>query len=285
MDKKEEYICGSKELDNLLNSNGGLLALSFIIFVISVFIGINDVFFISFIGISISFFIFIAIDPKGEDDKAILENIIKMAKISQNVLLFFLLATIFAICYGFLKRPFNLGCILGYIFFFINIKLFFNFKNISKVSGDVLEKLEYKTKVKEDIDNMSFRVTKTLSIIEHMFDGLEYDEKDILRPCVQKLQELFMLSYDTLYNIKNPNMFYDIESFILRYAKTIQAYRKSKGVADLDFLKRLNSSAEELYFALNSKEQALKKNDFDNKIEMLKIKLNNTWKGVIFYEK
>ena len=48
------------------------------------------------------FFIFIAIEPEGEDAKAILDNFIKTARISQNILLFFLFITFSLICYGLL---------------------------------------------------------------------------------------------------------------------------------------------------------------------------------------
>ena len=194
-----------------------------------------------------------------------------------HILFFFLIIATFLLCREFPWKDFSMRYIPGSVFFIVNVALFINYKHINSVSKDMLEKIESKEKVKEEIRNTSTRVTKTLSIIEHMFDGLEYGEKDILKPCVLKLQGLFMLSYDTLYNIKNPDMFCDIESFILRYGKTIQAYRKGKGVVDLDFLRRLNSSAEEFYNSINSKEQALKKDNFENKIEIFKIKLNQVY--------
>ena len=277
MEYKEEYLCGSERLEKLIDTNGLLFALSFITFFVALFTWASYIFFLCFIGFFISFFAFEVINPTSEDDKTILESFIKATKISKNILFCFLLIAVLLRCYVSPKISFSLKSIPEYVFFILNVMRFFNFKSINRVSRDVLENLEYKTKVKEDIDNISFRVTETLSIIEHMFDGLEYDEKDILRPCVLKLQELFMLSYDTLYNIKNPNMFYDIERFILRYAKTIQAYRKGKGSSDLDFLERLNNSAEELYFTLNSKEQALRKDNFENKMDILKIKLNQVY--------
>lgn len=148
MEYKEEYICGSKKLENLLDNNTRLFILSAIIFIVGLFIDINEVFFICLIGILISFFIFITIEPEGEDAKAILDNFIKTARISQNILLFFLFITFSLICYGLLMGPFNIGCVFGCIFFVINIMFFFNFNNISKVSKDVIEKLEYKERVR-----------------------------------------------------------------------------------------------------------------------------------------
>lgn len=147
--ENKEYVCGSKRLENLLDSNARLLILSAIIFITGLFIDINGVFFICLIGILISFLIFIAIEPEGEDAKAILDNFIKIARISQNVLLFFLFINFSVVCHGLLMRTFNSGCVFGCIFFVINIMLFSNFNNISKVSKDVLEKLEHKERINE----------------------------------------------------------------------------------------------------------------------------------------
>lgn len=285
MDNKEEYICGIEELYKAVNRNENFLLLHFFVFILAVCIPHSRVFLPCFLACLINFVASMWDNCKGGTDEACSRCLRKEARNSIIIIVFFSIVAVFNGCRELLKEGFNTSYIPSYILFVFNILLVLNSKSIYIMAGDVSKRLEYKVKAEEELKNASNKVANILNTIEHMFDGLEYEEKNILRPCVLKIQELFMLSYDTLYNIKNPNMFYDIESFILRYAKTIQAYRKGKGVADLDFLRRLNNSAEELYFALNSKEQALKKNDFDNKIEMIKIKLNNTWKGAIFYEK
>lgn len=278
MESNKEYVCGSKELSELLGTNDFLLCLNFLIFIVPLLVGVNISFIVCSVGFAVSSSTFAIIESlANEDDKSILKSYIKATKISMHILFFFLIIATFLLCLEFPWKDFSMRYIPGYVFFIVNVALFINYKHINSVSKDMLEKIESKEKVKEEIRNTSTRITKTLSIIEHMFDGLEYDEKDILKPCVLKLQELFMLSYDTLYNIKNPDVFCDIESFILRYEKTINAYKKGKGSSDLDFLERLNNSAEELYFTLNSKEQALKKDNFENKIEILKIKLNQVY--------
>lgn len=275
MEYKEEYLCGSEELEKILDINDLLLILSFLVFIAGVFIGMSCAFIICLIGFVISTLAFAIIEPSTDEaDRLILERYVKAAKKSKNILLFFLLIATFIDCYAFPWEEFNMRYIPGCVFFVLNIILFFNYNHIKSISKNLLKNFEYKENLKEEIYNISSRVAKTVKVAEEMFYGLEEDEKDILRPCVVKLIHLFMLSYDNVYNIKNPNMFYDIESFILKYGKTINAYKKGKGSSDLDFLERLNNSAEELYFTLNSKEQALRKDNFENKMYILKIKLN-----------
>lgn len=278
MEYKEEYICGSERLEKILDINDLLLILSFLVFIAGVLVGMSCAFIICLIGFVISTLVFAIIEASTDEvDRLILERYVKAAKKSKNILLFFLLIVTFLSYYEFPGKDFNMRYIPGYVFFILNIVLFFNYNHIKSISKNLLENFEYKENLKEEIYNISSRVTKTVKVAEEMFYGLEEDEKDILRPCVVKLIHLFMLSYDNVYNIKNPNMFCDIESFILKYGKTINAYKKGKGSSDLDFLERLNNSAEELYFNLNSKEQALRKNDFNNKMEILKIKLNQVY--------
>lgn len=274
MDNKEEYICGSKELDKAIDKSLNFLPLHLLVLILAICIPHSRVFLPCFLACLISLVASVYHGCEGDTDESCSKCIRKTTSRRIIIIVFFSIIAIFNGCMELLKEGFSTSYIPSYILFAFNVLLVFNLKSIYTMAGDISNRLEYKAKMEEELKNTSNRVTETLSIIEHMFDGLEYDEKDILRPCVLKLQELFMLSYDTLYNIKNPNMFYDIESFILRYAKTIQAYRKGKGTADLDFLKRLDSSAEEFYNSINSKEQILRKSNFENKMEMLKIKLN-----------
>lgn len=277
MEHKEEYICGSKELDKAIDRSLNFLMLHLPVLIVAICIPHSRVFLPCLLSCIASLVASMWHGCEGDTDESCSKCIRKTTSRTITVIIFFSIIAIFNGCIELLKEGFSTSYIPSYILFAFNVLLAFNLKSIYIMTGDVSKRLECKAKMEEELKNTSTRVADTLKTVEHMFDGLEYDEKDILRPCVLKLQELFMLSYDTLYNIKNPNMFCDIESFILRYAKTINAYRKGKGVTDLDFLERLNNSAEELYFNLNSKEQALKKNDFDNKIEILKIKLNQVY--------
>lgn len=277
MEHKEEYMCGSKELDKAINRSLNFLPLHLLVLILAICIPHSRVFLPCLLACLISLAVSMWHDCEGNTDESCSKCIRKTTSRRIIIIVFFSIIAIFNGCMELLKEGFSTSYIPSYILFAFNVLLVLNLKSIYTMAGDVSKRIEYKAKMEEKLKNTSNRVTETLSIVEHMFDGLEYDEKDILSPCVLKLQELFMLSYDTLYNIKNPNMFYDIESFILRYAKTIQAYRKGKGVADLDFLRRLNSSAEEFYNSINSKEQALKKDNFENKIEIFKIKLNQVY--------
>lgn len=277
MEHKEEYMCGSKELDRAINRSLNFLPLHLLVLILAICIPHSRVFLPCFLACLISLAASVCHGCEGDTDESCSKCIRKTTRKRIIIIAFFSIIAIFNGCIELLKEGFSTSYIPSYILFAFNVLLVFNLKSVYTMAGDVSKRIKYKAKMEEELKNTSNRVTETLSIIEHMFDGLEYDEKDILRPCVLRLQELFMLSYDTLYNIKNPNMFYDIESFILKYGKTINAYKKGKGSSDLDFLERLNNSAEELYFNLNSKEQALKKDNFENKIEIFKIKLNQVY--------
>lgn len=277
MEHKEEYICGSKELDKAINGSLNFLILHLLVLIWAICIPHSRVFLPCLLACSISFIASMWHGCEGDTDKSCSKCIRKTTSRRIIIIVFFSIIAIFNGCMELLKEGFSTSYIPSYILFAFNVLLVFNLKSIYIIAGDVSKRIEYKAQAEEKLKNTSTRVTDTLKIIEHMFDGLEYEEKNILRPCVLKIQELFLLSYDTLYNIKNPDMFYDIENFILKYAKTIQAYKKGKGSSDLDFLKRLNSSAEELCNSINSKEQAFRKSDFENKIDILKIKLKQVY--------
>lgn len=277
MENKEEYICGSKELDKAIDRSLFFSVLHLLALIVAICIPDSRVFLPCLLACLISHAVSMWHDCEGDTDESCSKCIRKTTSRKIVIIVFFSIIAIFNGCMELLKEGFSTSYIPSYILFALNVLLMFNSISVYNIVGDVSKRLECKAKMEEELKNTSTRVADTLKTVEHMFDGLEYGEKDILKPCVLKLQELFMLSYDTLYNIKNPDVFCDIESFILRYAKTIQAYRKGKGVTDIDFLKRLNNSAEEFYNNINSKEQALKKNDFENKMEILKIRLSKFW--------
>lgn len=274
MNNKEEYICGSKELDKAMGRNLIFSPLHFLVLILAICIPHSRVFFPCLSAYLLNFVESEWYDCKGDTNESCLKCIRKTTSRRIIIIALFSIIAIINGCMELLKEGFSTSYIPSYILFAFNVLLMFNLRSVYNIAKNISNKLEYKAKVKEDIENISSRVTNTVKISEEMFYGLDEDEKDILRPYVEKLVNLFMQSYDKMYSINDPDTFLNIEYFLNRYAKTINAYKKGKGSSDLDFLRRLNNSAEELYTTLNSKEQNLRKIEFESKLEVLKIRLS-----------
>lgn len=274
MNNKEEYICGSKELDKAMDRNLIFFPLHLLVLILAICIPHSRVFLPCLLACLLNFVESEWHGCEGDTNESCSKCIRKTTSRRIIVIAFFSIIAIINGCMELLKEGFSASYIPSYILFAFNVLLMFNLRSVYNIAKNISNKLEYKAKVKEDVENISSRVTNTVKISEEMFYGLDEDEKDILRPYVEKLVNLFMQSYDKMYSINDPDTFLNIEYFLNRYAKTINAYKKGKGSSDLDFLRRLNNSAEELYNTLNSKKQNLRKIEFESKLEVLKIRLS-----------
>lgn len=112
---------------------------------------------------------------------------------------------------------------------------------------------------------------------ELIFMDLTEEEVDLIKLAILNILELFSSTYDDKNNIKKPQMFYDILNFLESYKEALSVYKKGRICGDLSFLEKLNNSAEEFYKNINLNEQAFRKNNFENKIEILKIRLSKFW--------
>lgn len=108
---------------------------------------------------------------------------------------------------------------------------------------------------------------------ELIFMDLTEEEVDLIKLAILNILELFSSTYDDKNNIKKPQMFYDILNFLESYKEALSVYKKGRTYGDLSFLEKLNNSAEEFYKNINSNEQAFRREKFEGKIEILKIRL------------
>lgn len=277
MKNKSEYSFGSKELDGLLVKNCLLLLLGFFSFFIGAFLSNKTIIIIYAIGWSLNIAMIMTINPETETEKEELKWLIRVSKISEVLLFIILLVVGFVGGKYIIEEGLKASDIPLYIFYVINVLDYIIFKRLNICGKSILKKLEDEKKREKKIETVSCNIEGTLKIIEETLNNLDFEEKNILEPCVLKIKDLFVSTYDSLHNIKDCDMFFDIENFILDYSKAIDAYRKSGVAPDLDFLKKLNSSAEEFYNNINSKEQVLRKSDFESKMDILKIKLKQVY--------
>lgn len=108
---------------------------------------------------------------------------------------------------------------------------------------------------------------------ELIFMDLTEEEVDLIKLAILNILELFSSTYDDKNNIKKPQMFYDILNFLESYKEALSVYKRGRTYGDLSFLEKLNNSAEEFYNSINSNEQAFRREKFEGKIEILKIRL------------
>lgn len=113
--------------------------------------------------------------------------------------------------------------------------------------------------------------------VEEMFEDLSEEEIDLVKLAILNIMELFSSTYDDKGGIKKPEMFYDILNFLENYKEALSIYKKGRTYGDLSFLEKLNNSAEEFYKNINSNEQAFRREKFENKIEIFKIRLSKVF--------
>lgn len=110
--------------------------------------------------------------------------------------------------------------------------------------------------------------------VDDIFEDLSEEEIDLVKIAILNIMELFYSTYDDKNGIIKAEMFYDIISFLESYKEALSVYKKGRTCGDLSFLEKLNNSAEEFYKNINSNEQDFRREKFENKIEILKIRLS-----------
>ena len=133
---------------------------------------------------------------------------------------------------------------------------------------------KYKSAVDETNENACSSEEGMPNYVDEIFEDLSEEEIDLVKLPILNIMELFSSTHDEYNNIKKPQMFYDILSFLESYKEALSIYKKGRTYGDLSFLEKLNNSAEEFYKNINSNEQAFRKNNFENKMEILKIRLS-----------
>lgn len=271
-----EETFGDKKLKKTLDRREFFFFIFIPVFITSVLISNNGVAFVGALGWVLNVCVCMFFIEQSDADEAQLKWLIKLDRIYMSILI---ISSSIGVCVGYcevLNKGFNNLYIPSYIFLFLNLLYVFNLKSENFCAKNALKRLQNKSEKKERYDNASVRIEDTLSTVRHMFYGLEDKDMSILRPCILKIQDLFMLSYDNSLNITNLEIFCNTEDFLKHYANAIKTYKKGKdvfdGVFDLDFLVKLNNSAEEFYDSLNGKKQGSKKREFDEAIRILKIK-------------
>lgn len=164
-----------------------------------------------------------------------------------------------------------------YIVWFLDIASLFVWMKVAMFSREFSKSCKdekYKNTVDETNEDVCSSKEGVPNYVDEIFEDLSEEEIDLVKIAILNIMKLFSSTHDEYNNIKKPQMFYDIISFLESYKEALSVYKKGKTYGDLSFLEKLNNSAEEFYKNINSNEQAFRKNNFENKMEILKIRLS-----------
>ena len=161
------------------------------------------------------------------------------------------------------------------IFYILNICSAVTWKAIRDDAYDLAfePKKQEEEKKEQKRNEDGFEETEAVRhLIRNILNGLKDEEKDVIEPTILKIEEMYKETFDSYYNINRADTFHDIKEFLGDYNETLEIYKKGKGMSNLNFLKRLNNSAEEFYNNLYPREQARRMEELNNAVELLEIK-------------
>lgn len=164
-----------------------------------------------------------------------------------------------------------------YIIWFLDIASLFALMKVAMFSREFSKNCKdekHENTVDETNEDVCSSKEGVPNYIDEIFEDLSEEEIDLVKIAILNIMELFYSTYDNKNGITKAEMFYDIISFLESYKEALSVYKKGRTCGDLSFLEKLNNSAEEFYKNINSNEQAFRKNNFENKIEILKIRLS-----------
>lgn len=268
----------SDELKKDFRKHDFLVFLRFILFAINIFINEDVIAFyvmFTFSAISLVIFIFSLFSLSMESTKKeYIIQISKKADLMYNIESIANFVGAIAILYSTFKDGIYLRFFPIVIFFIINICSAVTWKAIRDDAYDLAfepKRQEEKKEPKRNEDG--FEETEAVRhLIINILNGLKSEEKDIIEPTILKIEEMYKETFDSYYNINRTDTFHDIKEFLSDYNETLEIYKRGKGMNNLNFLKRLNNSAEEFYNNLYPREQTRRMEELNNAVELLEIK-------------
>lgn len=268
----------SGELKKDFRKHDFLVLLRFILFAINIFINEDVIAFyvmFTFSAISLVVFIFSLFSLSMESTKKeYVIHISKKADLMYNIESIANFVGAIAILYSTFKDGIYLRFFPIVIFFILNICSAVTWKAIRDDAYDLAfepKRQEEKKEPKRNEDG--FEETEAVRhLIKNILNNLKDEEKNVVEPTILKIEEMYKETFDSYYNIKRADTFHDIKEFLSDYNETLEIYKRGKGMNNLNFLERLNNSAEEFYNNLYPREQTRRMEELNNAVELLEIK-------------
>ena len=269
----------SDELKKDFKKHDFLVFLRLILFAINMFINEDVIaFYVMFIFSAISFVVLIlsvfSLSMESTEKEFII-HIAKKADLMYNVESIGNFIGGVIVLYSMFTDGIYLRFFPVVIFYIFNICSAVTWKAIRDDACDLAfePKKQEEEKKEQKRNEDGFEETEVVRhLIRNILNGLKDEEKDIVEPAILKIEEMYKETFDSYYNINRVDTFHDIKEFLYDYNETLEIYKKGKGVNNLNFLKRLNNSAEEFYNNLYPREQARRIEELNNAVELLEIK-------------
>lgn len=269
----------SDELKKDFKKHDFLVLSRFILFAINIFINEDVIAFyvmFTFSAISLVIFIFSLFSLSMEStEKEYIIHIGKKADLMYNIESIGNFIGGVIVLYSMFKDGIYLRFLPVVIFYILNICSAVTWKAIRDDAYDLAfepkRQEEEKKEPKRNEDGFEETVV-VRHLIKNILNGLKSEEKDIIEPAILKIEEMYKETFDSYYNINRTDTFHDIKEFLDDYNETLEIYKRGKGMNNLNFLKRLNNSAEEFYNNLYPREQARRIEELNNAVELMEIK-------------
>lgn len=269
----------SDELKKDFRKHDFLVLLRFILFAINIFINEDVIAFyvmFTFSAISLVVFIFSLFSLSMEStEKEYIIHIAKKADLMYNIESIGNFIGGVIVLYSIFTDGIYLRFFPVVIFYILNIFSAVTWKAIRDDAYDLALKPKRQEEEKKEPkrNEDGFEETEVVRhLIKNILNNLKDEEKDIIEPTILKIEEMYKETFDSHYNINRADTFHDIKEFLDDYNETLEIYKRGKGMNNLNFLKRLNNSAEEFYNNLYPREQARRMEELKNATELLEIK-------------
>lgn len=165
-------------------------------------------------------------------------------------------------------QSYSVSLIIFYGLNFIQIAIW---SFIRVVLGNVLEEIYKINEFKKGTD-VEYEVRDIKSKYKEIYNGLNDMEIGVVKPALSNIYNLWKGSFNIYLKLTHPKLFWETLDFLNNAVELMDTYKKSKIEMDLDFLKRLNKSAEEFYSFIYKKEQALREEELKVAIEVFEVK-------------
>lgn len=165
-------------------------------------------------------------------------------------------------------QSYSVSLIIFYGLNFVQIAIW---SFIRVVLGNVLEEIYKINEFKKGTD-VEYEVRDIKSKYKEIYNGLNDMEIGVVKPALSNIYNLWKGSFNIYLKLTHPKLFWETLDFLNNAVELMDTYKKSKIEMDLDFLKRLNKSAEEFYSFIYKKEQALREEELKVAIEVFEVK-------------
>ena len=165
-------------------------------------------------------------------------------------------------------QSYSVSLIIFYGLNFVQIAIW---SFIRVVLGNVLEEIYKMNEFKKGTD-VEYEVRGIKSKYKKIYNGLNDMEINVVKPALSNIYNLWKGSFNIYLKLVHPKLFWETLDFLNNAVELMDTYKKSKIEMDLDFLKRLNNSAEEFYSSIYKKEQDLRKEELKAAMEVFEIK-------------